>query len=133
MTSRAIPFPRERATDAASPAIRRHLPRVRPLVVFTLAAIIALFAMIYARISLDRNAFELQRLESQIAQEQARYWNLKVEAAELMDPVRITGAAEEMGMVFPERRVPIEVDGITIDTPARAIAPGDATTTVGSP
>ncbi len=133
MTSRAIPFPTERARDAAPPAVRRHLPRVRPLVVFTLAAIIALFGMIYGRISLDRNAFELQRLESRIAQEEARYWNLKVESAELMDPVRITGAAEEMGMVFPERRVPIEVDGITIDTPARSIDTGDLTATAGSP
>jgi len=81
--------------------------------VFTLAAVLALFGMIYARISLDRSAFELAKLETRISQEQARYWDLRVERARLLDPIRVSQAAERLGMVFPDERIPIEVDGVT--------------------
>lgn len=80
--------------------------------VFVIAVVVAFFAMTYSRISLDRTAFELQSLEADIAAEEALHFDLRVEIARLQNPERITQMAEEMGMVYPEERVPIEVTGI---------------------
>jgi len=80
--------------------------------VFVIAVIVAFFAMTYSRISLDRTAFELQRLEADIAAEEALHFDLRVEIARLQNPERITQMAQEMGMVYPGERVPLEVTGI---------------------
>jgi cell division protein FtsL len=68
--------------------------------------------MIYSRISLDRSAFELQTLEDSIAAEESRHWDLRVDVARLQDPDRITRIAAGMGLVYPDRRVTLEVPGI---------------------
>lgn len=109
MTSQAVS--RRRRVGAAERA-GVHRPRVRPLVVFVIAVIVAFFAMTYSRISLDRTAFELQRLEADIAAEEALHFDLRVEIARLQNPERITRLAQDMGMVYPEERVPLEVAGI---------------------
>ncbi len=109
MTSRTAPrtLPRARTRPVAA-----RVPRLRPLVVFALAAVVALFAMTYARISLDRSAFELQRLDAEIAREEARHWDLRVELARLQDPVRVTQVARDLGLVYPEERIRLEVAGL---------------------
>ena len=52
MTAGALP--RSRARSVGARAHTRRSPVVRPLVIFTLAVILAFFAVIYSRISLDR-------------------------------------------------------------------------------
>ncbi len=112
MTTQALPQrplqPRtRRATRAAH---RRARPRVRPLAVFVLAVVLAFFAMIYSRISLDRTAFELQELDHEITQEQQLMDRLRVQTARRLDPIGITRRAEEMGLVFPDERLPLIVE-----------------------
>lgn len=89
-------------------------PRIRPLLIFAFAVILAFFAVIYSRISLDRSAFELQSLENAISVEEAQHWDLRVEVARLHDPDRITRIASGMGLVYPEERVMLEVDAMGI-------------------
>jgi cell division protein FtsL len=81
-------------------------------VIFILAVTIAFFAVIYSRISLDRTAFELQRLDREIAAEEERHWDLRAEHARLQTPDRITQRAAELGLVYPDDRRTIEVTGI---------------------
>lgn len=88
-------------------------PVLRPLVVFTLAVVLVFFGMIYSRISLDRTAFELHGIEQRIAAEERMHWDLRLELARLQDPQRITEAAAELGLVYPEERVTIEAPGIS--------------------
>jgi cell division protein FtsL len=87
-------------------------PRLRPLAIFAFAVVFAFFSMIYSRISLDRSAFELQTLTDSIAAEESRHWDLRVDVARLQDPDRITRIAAGMGLVYPDRRVTLEVPGI---------------------
>jgi cell division protein FtsL len=104
-------FPRTAAGQLG--AGRRTLPVIRPLAIFVLAVVVAFFAVIYARISLDRTAFELQRLNREIVAEQEHYWDLRVEYARLQSPERVTQRAAEIGLVYPEERRMIEVAGVT--------------------
>jgi len=80
--------------------------------VFTLAVILAFFAVIYSRISLDRTAFELQRLDREIAVEQELHWDLRVDYARLQSPDLITQRAAALGLVYPEDRRTIEISGM---------------------
>ena len=102
MSARTAPAPR------IGPRLRLlagHRPRRRPIgawLVFTLAAVLAFFLIIWSRIALDRTAFELVELEGEIAAAQARYEELRLEVARLQAPSRIAPLAEEMGLVFPE-------------------------------
>ncbi|MBU1226026.1 MAG: hypothetical protein KJ698_02265 [Actinobacteria bacterium] len=72
----------------------------------------AFFLMIWSRIALDQTAFQLQEIESQTASAEARYWDLRLEAARLQAPARIIEAAATMGMVYPETLRTIEVAGL---------------------
>jgi cell division protein FtsL len=85
---------------------------VRPLLVFTLIAVAAFFAVIYSRISLDRSAFDLQRLDRAIAAEYERHWDLRAEHARLYAPERITERAAELGLVYPEDLRTVEIAGV---------------------
>jgi len=78
--------------------------------VFVVAVLIAFFGMIYSRISLDRTAFELQELESQITEQQELMDQQRVEAARLQDPAIITSRAADLGLVYPESRTPLFLD-----------------------
>jgi len=109
MTAGAFPQTAGRQIRAG----RRTRPVVRPLVIFVLIVIAAFFVVIYARISLDRTAFELQRLNRAIEAEQEHYWDLRVEYARLQSPDRVTQRAAEIGLVYPEDRRMIEVSGVT--------------------
>ena len=72
----------------------------------------AFLGSVYARIALDRAAFDLVDIEGQIAVEEARYWELRLEVSELQSPERIAVAAEELGMVYPATVEEIVVPGI---------------------
>ena len=67
-----------------------------------LLAIAMFFALIYSRIYLDRAAFEITRLESQISVQEAQFDELRLAVAQLESPQRIYAEAERMGMVLPE-------------------------------
>lgn len=89
---------------------------LRPLVVFTVAVVVAFFAMIYTRISLDRTAFDLHQIEQEIAVQERVHWDLRLELARLQDPQRIEDAAAELGLVYPEERITVEAPGVATET-----------------
>jgi hypothetical protein len=49
-------------------------------------------------------------LEDEIAAEQTRNMALQLEIAELRDPERIADRAAAMGMAFPSRQLPLDID-----------------------
>lgn len=123
MTTQAVPQRRSRtATRPVVGVSAPGRPRVRPLVVFVLAVLVAFFGMIYSRISLDRTAFELQELDHQIAEQQELMDVLRVEAARLKAPAVVTARASELGLVYPESRTPLFLDDTaTIDVAERGL------------
>lgn len=108
MTAGALPRTTARRTGSRP----RTRPVVRPLLIFILAVIIAFFAVIYSRISLDRTAFEVQRLDREIATQEQRHWDLRVEHARLQTPGLIIRRATELGLVYPDDRQTIAVTGV---------------------
>lgn len=115
MTARPRPLgpPRNAGTLRVVSATREGgAPRLRGWLIVTITVLVAFFLLIYSRIALDRSAFVLEDVERQIEVEQARYWELRLQVADLQDPDRIVGLAEEMGMVYPEVVHTVEVPGI---------------------
>ncbi len=108
MTSQALPGIRTRL-GARTTVVRG--PRVVPLLFFTMLVIALFFAMIYLRIALDRNAFELEQLESQIELEQSRQLDLRLEIARLQDPLRVSSEAQRIGLTHPDERIAISITG----------------------
>lgn len=94
----------------------RDRTRVRPLAVFALVVVLAFFALIYSRISLDRAAFELHQIGQDVAAQERIHWDLRLEVARLQSPQRITEAAAGLGLVYPEERITIEASGVASDT-----------------
>ncbi len=80
--------------------------------VFTLAALCAFFGLIYSRTALDRSAFDLQEIQAQVAAEQARYQELRLEVARLNAPSRIGPLASELGLVFPPEVHTLSAPGV---------------------
>ena len=111
MTARRLP---SQAFDLEHllPAGSRSHTRLRPWFVFAAVVIFAFFGLIFSRVSLDRSGFELDELEEQIAIEEARHWDLRVEVARLQDPNRITEIALAWGLVYPEERRELQVPGV---------------------
>lgn len=110
MTARAdalAPGSLELVVDRAS---RR--PRLKGWVFFTAVAVAAFMLLIYSRVALDRSAFILNDLEAQIVSEETRYWELRLEVAELQAPDRVSRAAEGLGLVYPTERLTLEVAGV---------------------
>jgi cell division protein FtsL len=87
-------------------------PQMGPFVVFGIVLVASMFGLVFARTSLDAGAFQLSRLNEQIAVEEDRQRLLELEVARLESPTRIAPLAEEMGLVFPEERRTLMVDGI---------------------
>jgi cell division protein FtsL len=81
-------------------------------VVLSLAVAAVFFLMISARIALDKTAFVLEDVQRQISVEEARYWDLRLQVAELQSPERVARLAEESGMVYPVEISRIEVPGL---------------------
>jgi cell division protein FtsL len=98
------------------------------LIFFTFLVVAVFFSMIYLRIALDRSAFELDTITDQIAVEESLQLDLRLELAQLQDPQRIASQAEEIGLVYPDERVAIVVDGLNpasepfdVSVPVRAL------------
>lgn len=88
-------------------------PSLRPWITFSLMVVLAFFGLILTRTSLDRSAFVLDKLEDQIARQEAQHWDLRVELARLQSPERIAAEANDLGLVFPASRVALTVDPVT--------------------
>ncbi len=97
----AAPLPAAPPLDVAAAQAALRLPRLRGWLLFTLAVVGAFFLLIYSRVALDRSAFELKEIETRIAVEETRYWELQLEVARLQAPARITERAAELGFVYP--------------------------------
>jgi len=111
MSSRAIPYVSRRAARRQAVATGRN-PRILPLAFFVVVVIAVFFLMIFLRIALDKTAFELETVERQITTEQSRQLDLRLELAELQDPLRIANEATRMGLTYPDQRVALLVEGI---------------------
>ena len=105
-TVTALPHAQARPAVDSSPRGQR----LRPWVLFVVVVIAAFFGLTFSRISLDRSAFELDALEDQIAAEESRHFDLRVDVAELRDPQRIADEAAQLGLVFPGARFELAVD-----------------------
>lgn len=113
MTARARPLP------LPAPGLRvlvggsaRRAPRLGAWLLLTVVVLAAFFLLIYSRITLDRSSFVLQEIGRQMAVEETRYWELRLESARLQAPERIVTRAQELGMVYPGRVETLEVAGI---------------------
>lgn len=93
------------------PGTRRR-GRIRYWVLLGVALAAAFLLMVYSRIALDRTAFVLEEVERSIAMQEARYWELRLQVTQLQSPERIAAAAEDLGMVYPETVVTVEVPGL---------------------
>ncbi len=87
-------------------------PQVGPFVVFGIVVIASMLGIVMARTSLDAGAFQLTELNDQIAEETERQALLTLEIAQLESPTRIGPLAEQMGLVHPDTRTVLLVDGI---------------------
>ncbi|MGA7228548.1 MAG: hypothetical protein WBZ45_10125 [Acidimicrobiia bacterium] len=83
------------------PGRRLRRPTLAPWMIVAAIAVIAFLGLGFARTSLDRSAFELDRLDKAITQQEAINQQLKLEIARLENPARIAPLAEELGLVLP--------------------------------
>lgn len=109
MTAYTEALARRAAADLTPQAQPSRSPRMRSWVVFALAVVVAFFGLIYSRISLDRSAFVLEELERDIAEQEARLGDLRLEVARLRSPDRISGLVEDMGLVYPAERISLRL------------------------
>jgi len=68
--------------------------------------------LISSRIALDRSAFVLEDVERDIASQEARYWDLRLQVTDLRSPDRIADLAAQMGMVYPAELHTVDVPGL---------------------
>jgi len=114
MTAPARPLPLPGASPLRVVVGRRprHAPRLGAWLLLTAVVFAAFFLLIFSRIALDRSAFVIEEVGRQMAVEEARYWQLRLEAAELQAPERILARAQELGMTYPAEVHTIEVPGM---------------------
>jgi cell division protein FtsL len=79
-------------------------------VIVVLIGVAAFLGLGFARTSLDRSAFELDRLNRQIVEQEALNEQLRLEIARMESPARIAPLAEELGLVIPENTRQLLVD-----------------------
>lgn len=96
---------------------RTRRPVLAPWMAFTLVVVIAFLGLVIARTTLDRGAFELAELNQRIVEAEARQEQLLLEIARLESPGRIGPLAEEMGLVYPEDRRLLLVEGVSTPGP----------------
>lgn len=113
MTARPQAIPRRghglRVVDGTAP---RFQPRLSPFVLFSLVVVLSMFAMVVVRTTLDRGAVEMSSLATRIEAEQAEVEELNLRLAGLENATRIGPLAEQMGMVYPDDRLVLVVDGV---------------------
>jgi cell division protein FtsL len=92
---------------------RRNLhPHVAPWLAFTVVVVVALFGIVMTQTSLDAGAFELAELNRSIANAKTENQHLRLEVARLESPARIAPLAVEMGLVYPDTRRTVMIDGV---------------------
>jgi cell division protein FtsL len=91
---------------------RRRAPRLRGWLLLAFTVLVAFLGLVYSRIALDRSAFVLDEIQQEMAAQEERYWELRLEVARLQEPDRIIGLAEEMGLVYPVEVRTVEVPGV---------------------
>lgn len=91
---------------------RDHRPHVAPWLAFTVVVVVALMGVVAAQTSLDRGAFELGKLDRAIAEAKTENQHLRLEVARLESPTRVAPMAESLGLVYPESRQPVLVQGV---------------------
>ncbi len=106
-------------------------PQVGPFAVFGIVVVASMLGIVVARTSLDAGAFELADLNRQIATEQSRQRLLELKVAELESPTRIGPLAEQMGLVFPDDRRTLLVDGLDDQNPADLLVGADTPVAMG--
>lgn len=77
-----------------------------------LLAVSVFMSLIFMRTALDQSIYELRNLNGQIAEETARRQQLRLEITRLSSPTVILPAAEELGLILPERVVPLTPLGL---------------------
>ncbi|MEX0826605.1 MAG: hypothetical protein WD184_07665 [Acidimicrobiia bacterium] len=106
-----FPLPRPRGFHVViGPTTRRR--RIGGWIGLAIALSAMFLLLVSSRIALDRAAFVLEDYEVRIAAEEARYWELRLQVTELQSAARIATIAAEMGMVYPDRILTIEVPGL---------------------
>ena len=80
-----------------------------------LLAVSVFMSLIFMRTALDQSIYDLRNLNQQIAEETARRQQLRLEITRLSSPTVILPAAEEMGLILPERVVPLTPLGLGRD------------------
>lgn len=113
MTARPLRQPRSRPGLRVIQGRRSRRPVIAPWMAFTLVVVVSFLGLVMARTALDRGAFELAELNQRITEAEARHEQLLLEVARLESPGRIAPLAEEMGLVYPEDRSPLLVEGVT--------------------
>lgn len=73
---------------------------------------VAMFGLAFSRTALDRSALELSRFESAIAEAGVVNEQLELEVARKESPVRVAPLAKGLGLVIPDERRPIAVEGV---------------------
>ncbi len=116
MTARPLRAPK---TQPRLRVIRGRQPRaavsLSPWLIFSVVVVVSMFSMVIVRTTLDRGAVELATLSRQIEAERANVEELELTMAGLQNATRIGPLAEEMGMVYPDDRQVLVVDGVVPD------------------
>jgi cell division protein FtsL len=94
-------------------------PSLAPWMIMVIIAVVAFLGLGFARISLDRSAFELAELNKAIDEQAALNEQLRLEVARLENPARIAPLADEMGLVIPGDTKPLLVN---LDVPSPVVA-----------
>lgn len=95
------PRPNHLRVVAPTERVRRRLSPATA-VLLTAAVFATLLAVAVAQTVLVQAQVRLDRLDAQLSAEQARYQELRKDAAELESPERIVDAARAQGMVIPD-------------------------------
>ncbi|MGH8913568.1 MAG: hypothetical protein ACRDZM_03535 [Acidimicrobiia bacterium] len=103
--------PKENLRVISSRRLRRLT--LAPWMIVVIIGVVAFLGLGFARTSLDRSAFELDRLNGAVAEQEAINEQLKLEIARMENPARIAPLAEEMGLVIPgqTRQLLVDLDG----------------------
>ena len=91
---------------------RTHRPHVAPWMAFTMVVVVALFGIVTTQTSLDQGAFELAELNREIAKAETDNQHLRLEVARLESPARVAPLAADLGLVYPDNRRTVMVDGV---------------------
>lgn len=88
----------------------RLRPSLAPWMIVVLIGVAAFLGLGFARTSLDKSAFELDRLNRAIVEQEALNEQLRLEIARMENPARIAPLAEELGLVIPQNTRQLLVD-----------------------